>query len=77
MKDKVFTIIRETLNLKDDVKLTEDTLIRDDLHADSIDSMELIVAMEDEFKCRVDDEELIKIKTIGDILRLLEKSLKK
>lgn len=41
--------------------------LREDLQLDSLDGMDLIVALEKEFKVRVDEKELIKLKTVGDI----------
>ena len=41
--------------------------LRDDLQLDSLDGMDLIVALEKEFKVRVDEKELIKMKTVGDV----------
>lgn len=41
--------------------------LRDDLQLDSLDGMDLIVALEKEFKVRVDEKELVKMKTVGDV----------
>ena len=41
--------------------------LREDLQLDSLDGMDLIVALEKEFKVRVDEKELIKMKTVGDV----------
>lgn len=41
--------------------------LREDLQLDSLDGMDLIVALEKEFQVRVDEKELIKMKTVGDV----------
>ena len=41
--------------------------LREDLQLDSLDGMDLIVALEKEFKVRVDEKELIRLKTVGDV----------
>ena len=69
--EKVFEIIEEQLHLTG-VEITEDSSFKDDLGADSIDLVELVMAFEDEFGVEVSYEELEKkVKTVGDAIELL------
>lgn len=52
-----------------------ETSFRDDLNADSLDLVELIMALEDEFGLEIEDEELDKILTIGDAKEYIKNNL--
>jgi len=52
--------------------LNEQTRVIDDLGADSFDIPAMVNALEDEFGVRIRDEELIKIRTIGDIIKTIQ-----
>ncbi|MDO4289193.1 MAG: acyl carrier protein [Eubacterium sp.] len=67
---KVQEIIAEQLEVDAD-KITMDTRMVEDLEADSLDIIELIMAFEDTFGVKMPDEELEKIKTVGDIVNAL------
>ncbi|MBO5033130.1 MAG: acyl carrier protein [Lachnospiraceae bacterium] len=70
--ERVFEIIEEQLHLTG-VELTEDLSLKDDLGADSIDLVELVMALEDEYGVEVQYEELEKkVKTVGDIVEFLK-----
>ncbi len=70
--ERVFEIIVEQLNLTG-MEVTEDSSLRDDLGADSIDLVELVMAFEDEYGIEVQYEELEKkVKTVGDIIEFLK-----
>ena len=69
--ERLFEIIEEQLHTTG-VELTEDLNLKDDLGADSIDLVELVMALEDEYGVEVSYEELEKkVKTIGDIVEFL------
>lgn len=71
MKDKVLDIIAEQLNIEpEDLKPEMDFV--DDLNQDSIELVELIMSVEDEFGIEVDEEKLEQIRTVGDVLDLVE-----
>lgn len=70
--EKVRDIIADELNV-DASQITMETRLAEDLGADSLDAVELIMAIEDEFDVEVDDENAQNIRTVGDIVRLLEK----
>jgi acyl carrier protein len=69
--DKVRTIICEQLDLEED-KVTLDSNILEDLGADSLDIIDLIMSFEDEFDIEVPDEEIEGIKTVGDLVKYIE-----
>lgn len=65
--DKVKSIIVEQLNVpKEDV--TEEASFIEDLGADSLDLVELIMALEDEYDIEISDEDADKIQTVGDAI---------
>ena len=69
--EKVFEIIEEQLHLTG-VEITEDSSFKDDLGADSIDLVELVMAFEDEFGIEISYEEIDqKVKTVGDAIEYL------
>ena len=65
--DRVKKIIVDQLGV-DESKITEDSSFVDDLGADSLDIVELIMAFEEEFDIEIPDEDAEKIKTVGDAL---------
>jgi acyl carrier protein len=66
--DKVKKIIVEQLGV-DEGEVTMEASITDDLGADSLDQVELVMAFETEFNIDIPDEEAEKIKTVGDAVR--------
>ena len=52
-------------------EITMNTSFSDDLEADSLDLVELIMAIEDEFNLSVEDEEVENIKTVGDVVNFI------
>ena len=63
--EKVKAVIVEQLNVEED-DVTEDASFVDDLGADSLDIVELVMALEEEFGISIPDEEAESIKTVGD-----------
>lgn len=72
--EKVRNLICEQLELDED-KVTMDSTIIEDLGADSLDVVDLIMGLEDEFKIEVPDDAVENVKTVGDIVRFLEDNL--
>jgi len=70
--DKIKKIIVDQLGV-DESKITEDSSFVDDLGADSLDIVELIMAFEEEFDLEIPDEDAEKIKTVGDAVKYLSK----
>ena len=69
--DKVKKIIVEQLGV-DESEVTPEASITDDLGADSLDQVELVMAFETEFGIDIPDEEGEKIKTVGDAVQKIE-----
>ena len=70
--ERVFEIIEEQLHLTG-MEITEDLNLKDDLGADSIDLVELVMAFEDEYGISADYEEMDKrVRTVGDIVEYLK-----
>ena len=70
--DKIKKIIVDQLGV-DESKIMEDSSFVDDLGADSLDIVELIMAFEEEFDIEIPDEDAEKIKTVGDAVKYLSK----
>ena len=70
--EKVKAIIAKKLGVADST-ITLETRLAEDLGADSLDAVELIMAIEDEFGVQVDDENAQNIRKVGDIVSYLEK----
>jgi acyl carrier protein len=71
MMERVKKIIVDQLGVEED-KVKDDSSFIDDLGADSLDIVELIMAFEEEFDIEIADEDAEKIKVVGDVLRYLE-----
>jgi acyl carrier protein len=70
--DKVKKIIAEHLGIDDMEKITEDAKFIDDLGADSLDTVELVMAFEEAFDVEIPDEKAETILTVGDAISHLE-----
>ncbi|MBB6217810.1 acyl carrier protein [Anaerosolibacter carboniphilus] len=70
--DKVVEIIAEQLGLDSTEDITLETSLMKDLEADSLDAVEIIMALEDEFSVEIPDEDAEKFKNIGDIAKYIE-----
>jgi acyl carrier protein len=68
---KVKKIIVEHLGV-DEAKVTDEASFIDDLGADSLDTVELVMAFEEEFGSEISDTEAEKILTVGDAIRFIE-----
>lgn len=76
MFEKVKTLLAKQLNIKGD-KIAKDSKILEDLGADSLDVVELLMTLEDEFGITVTDEEAVTLKSVSDIVTLIEKKTQK
>ena len=71
--DQIKEILAEQLDL-DESKITMDSYIVEDLEADSLDVVDLVMSMEDTFGVEVPDEAIENFKTVGDIVRYIEEN---
>ena len=69
--DKVKAVIVEQLNVEED-DVVEDASFVDDLGADSLDIVELVMALEEEFGVSIPDEQAESIKTVGDAVSYIQ-----
>lgn len=69
--DKVKEIIVKQLNIEDS-SVTEDASFIDDLGADSIDSVELIMAFEMEFNIEISEEDAERLQTVKDVVKYIK-----
>jgi acyl carrier protein len=74
LEDKVKDIIVEELGVERD-KLAETASFMEDLGADSLDTVELVMAFEKEFDIDIPDEEAEKLRTVGDALKYLHEKM--
>ncbi|MBQ7757125.1 MAG: acyl carrier protein [Oscillospiraceae bacterium] len=69
--DKVKAIIVDQLDVDED-KVTLEASITEDLGADSLDIVDLVMSFEDEFGIEIPDDEVENVKTVGDIVKIIE-----
>lgn len=76
IEEKVKDIISEQLGVKKEEIKPESSFI-DDLGADSLDTVEVVMALEEEFGIEIPDEDAEKITTVGDAIKYIEEKLSK
>ena len=69
--EKVKKILSDQFDVEED-SITPDTMIEGDLGADSLDVVDLLMSIEDEFELEIPDEETDKIKSVGDLVQYIE-----
>ena len=74
--EKVRKLLAEQLNLAEE-KILETSKVIDDLGADSLDVVEMLMTLEEQFDVTVSDEESVDLKTVGDIVKLIDSKIKK
>ena len=72
--EKVKTILCEQLDIEEDTVTMESNII-DDLGADSLDVVDLVMSLEEEFDIEIPDEEVENIKAVGDIVKYIEANI--
>jgi acyl carrier protein len=75
VQDRVFDIVAEQLGVSRD-QLTRDTSFINDLGADSLDNVELVMELEEEFDVNIPEDEAEKIQTVGQAIDYIERSQK-
>ena len=68
--DRIVTIIQERQG--EDFVVTENLSLKDDLDADSVDLMEFILTVEDEFGIEISDEEIDNLNSVADVLAIIK-----
>lgn len=69
--ERVKNLVAENLSVEKN-SITAESRFNEDLNADSLDTVELVMALEKEFGCEIPDEDSDKIKTVGDAISYLE-----
>ncbi len=75
IKEKIIRIIKETLSVEES-EITSATIFTDDLGADSLDMVELVVEVEREFGISIPDDDIRKILTVSDVENYISGNLK-
>ncbi len=73
VEERVKKIVVEQLGVKED-EVTNEASFVEDLGADSLDTVELVMAFEEEFGCEIPDDAAETILTVGDAIKFLEKN---
>lgn len=73
MFEKVKSVLLDTVSC-DPEQITMEASLTDDLELDSLDAVELNIALEEALGVAISDEDLKKVTTVGDIVRLLEQA---
>lgn len=73
--EKIRNIIAEQLEIDDSEEITLKTSIMGDLDADSLDAVEVMMGIEDEFDIEIPDEDAEKFKNIGDIVNYVQSKI--
>ena len=74
IEERVIRIVCNQMGTKPD-KITTETSFVNDLGADSLDTVELVMEFEDEFEISIPDEDAEKIQTVGDAIQYIESKL--
>ena len=74
IEEKVIQIVSEQMSV-DKNEVSRDTSFVNDLNADSLDTVELVMELEDEFDMTIPDEEAEKLKTVGEAIGYIQKHL--
>lgn len=69
--EQIKSILAEQFSMEED-DINMDTSFTEDIGADSLDLVELVMALEQEFDVEIDDEEVENIKTVGDAVRYIK-----
>ena len=72
--EKVRDILVEQLDVEEE-KVTMEASISDDLGADSLDVVDLVMSLEEEFDVEIPDDQVENIKTVGDIVKYIEDNI--
>ncbi|MBQ3329820.1 MAG: acyl carrier protein [Ruminococcus sp.] len=72
--EKIKVILAEQFDVEED-SLKLDTDLQDDLGADSLDVIDLLMSSEDEFEIEIPDEEIENIRTVGDLVNYIESNI--
>lgn len=75
VEKKIREIVIEHMDLSVDYDLSPDLSFKDDIKMDSVDVIEIIMALENEFEIEIPDEELARFKTFGDLVNYIKEQV--
>lgn len=73
--EKIKEILAEQLDIENSESITLDSLLVEDLGADSLDSIDIVMSVEDEFKLEVPDEVIEAMTSVADIVNYIENNM--
>ena len=73
--EKVKSILAEQLDIENEDNITMESLLVEDLGADSLDSIDIVMSVEDEFKVEVPDEVIENMISVADIVNFIENNI--
>lgn len=73
--EKVKSILAEQLDIENEDNITMESLLVEDLGADSLDSIDIVMSVEDEFKVEVPDEVIENMVSVADIVNFIENNI--
>ncbi len=74
IREKVYAIVAEQMKV-DKAEITDETSFVNDLNADSLDTVELVMEFEDEFETSIPDEQAEKIQTVGSAIKYIKEHM--
>ena len=72
--EKIKAILADQFDVDED-SITNETNIQEDLGADSLDVVDMLMSLEDEFDVEIPDEKIEKLRTVGEVVAYLEENL--
>ncbi len=72
MRERIIEVLSKQLRI-DPSEITDDSNIMDDLNADSLELVEILMTLESEMGITISDEDALKLKTVGDVTEYLER----
>ena len=76
LANRLRKMIASQLNIKEE-KLSDNARIIEDLGADSLDIVEMFMTLEEEFELTIPDENVVNLKTVGDVISYIESEIEK
>lgn len=73
--EKVVAILAEQLDIANEDSITMDSLLVEDLGADSLDAIDIVMSVEDEFKMEIPDEVIETMESVADIVNYIEANM--
>ena len=71
--ERIRAMLAEQLDIEED-KITMESDILEDFEADSLDVVDMVMTLEDEFGIEIPDEEIVNLHTVGDVVRYVEEN---